>query len=257
VDQFNVTFSQEIDTNGFLGVNFEYLLRQTGKSLKYKVNFLSIIEYAESGATAGYQPAQDSIVQIWKLSNGLWNPWYGPYFGDGSSLAFNTSTSDGILSVSGFVANSPTFLTQQSYQLHPNEVKMNLGVDFRSIYKSRTGQSVLAIEVHIISSSPISKDSSSITIDGDQPGVFKWPNTAKTENGASVNVLATDLAQVSTTEWKMYFTLNSTERTSFEWDPAVSIINNPPVEERSAAVSSAITGVQVLFLLVLVFCAYL
>lgn len=242
--------------NGIMGISFDYAMQATSTSTNYKVNFMSIIEYTESGENMGYQASQDSLVQTWTMPKSNWNTWYGPYSGGSSSLAFNTSTMDGILSLDGYISNVPVFLTENSYQLHPSEVKFIMGIDFTESYKSRTGQSVLAIEANIITTSTITKDSTSITIAGDQPGIFKWPSSAKNANGKSVTVFASDLTQLETNEWKMYFTLNSTERTTFEWSPSVSVINNPPPEEeKSAAGTNMVTGVQVLILLVVMLCS--
>jgi len=259
LNSFDVNFHLFTGISGLLELFLSWTNAKDSDTTKteFKIRIMSLVEFIESGETAGYQADEDTTVQNWEFI-GNWNNFVGPVDlesnSEGRLQTFSAVTQDGAFEVRSYVTEALANVNFTSMtQLNPKEIKMDFNVDFTSYYSQ--GGTYLALESRIKSGRRITGsesgtwEASEVLIDGDDGagGSFSWVESAQTFGGQNVDIIASALEYLDTddddwAEYRIYFTFDTTEHTKFFWDP-VAYING--------AEARAIPAVFVLLLIVL------
>eukprot|EP00294_Goniomonas_avonlea_P013734 CAMPEP_0114545568 /NCGR_PEP_ID=MMETSP0114-20121206/3474_1 /TAXON_ID=31324 /ORGANISM="Goniomonas sp, Strain m" /LENGTH=348 /DNA_ID=CAMNT_0001730013 /DNA_START=26 /DNA_END=1072 /DNA_ORIENTATION=+ len=233
--------------NGLLDVRFGYYAKSDDakEGFSYGVRVFSIIEFLESGATAGYQPAEDTLVQRWRPTS--WGNfvtstrWAGEL-----QIDEFTATADNIFLVRGEVVGVPIAANGTRPGLNPNSVKFDFEVN-NFPYKNTS--SSLALETVIVSKTKVAQGPASkvsaitVTGEGDVVGEFTWVDHVEISGGRNASVIASQIAKdgddTDGQMFKTYFAFNTTAHPSaILWDPSVGAAyssDTPPAPVTSSA----------------------
>ncbi|MHA2501497.1 MAG: hypothetical protein ACXAE3_01310 [Candidatus Kariarchaeaceae archaeon] len=210
--------------------------------LKYRVNFDQIIEFSESGATAGYEEDVDQVVSEYELDKAVWEPLaYDEEIIDGVTLYTATATtSDGVVSL--VLKLSTGIADVNSTTITPNAIKIDVIIDG---YVYEGNGTYLALQADIKTESETEFDEESedetngfaeneeeIRVDtADASAFFSWVETANAD-GVDIAVIASSLQESDDDDDDIeegekheiiYFTFDAVQPEKIVWDPKVGV----------------------------------
>lgn len=214
-----------------------------------EIRMFEIIEFMESGSTAGYQEDEDVVLQTYSAQ--AWDDLVDETPATATFLQVSGSTSDGVLTVRLYV--TPTFQTFDSFEIDPNTFKFDLVI---SNFPWTQDNSTLAIASRVETSLEVEiesdDDNDAVDVavsnpDADVSAVFAWASTVQTSApDGTISVIATEATSVEEDNL-LYFTLDAAVHPeTFIWDPSVSVTDGSIASITSAASHFSVAPVLLL-----------
>jgi len=253
-DRYKITFKTDSGDSNLLEAELEWSVHapegndsanrrreDDEQSVEFRFRLSYLAEYVESGANAGFQPNEDTVVSTYggdefsdkkrvtiPNTQAEWNDFKrnaDKTSGTATIYSFQASTSDAVLTIKGYIATEPT--TSGGVELDPNQVKLDILV---SNYPFQQDDTYLALVARVKADADFESDDDDSNDEDHlqvKPatattafGGFGWLNTL-TVDGVETAVVSSTGKESEDSEGSEYYTYFAfpAHGTDYVWDP--------------------------------------
>jgi len=246
-----------IDRIGGIGMEYYPDTSLSSFGVSISVDIISVIEYAESGHSQGYD-SLDEVINV--ISSVEMSEWVSVDTGSADYSAMSATSTDGVLGFTVYVTNSiaDVATADTTVSINANQLKFDVylvgyipteGADHLAVKVSleagTTGSLIETLNTAVDDSGAISA-LSAVGSDALVQGFFSWVNTIIAYNGD----VTTELTLMPTAdEDYMYFSFNTESHADkYVWDPSVGTAAVTTASTTSAASFVQVSWIAVLLL---------